>query len=374
MENTHRRRARFAVTVALAMVLAVPAGLIIAANADGTAPGYSEKWENVSAAFTKQIGADDLNPAFLDRCDGLVVTPTGDIVIQTAAKGICISKDEGATWSVVAGSGIAGACEHGFGFSVPYPFDGRMAFFCHDGAGGMSLDGAKTWKPFSQLARGTELGDLDWSTPNPQTIFGLTHEPYYSVLSNDAGKSWQRLDKAETGGGPEVHYSLGVIDGKTLVRGTKSTFAWPSGTPAPNTQQGGTIELSQDAGQTWTRVANYQVVGRRPVHFGRNVYWTTSQGVIKSSNGKDWTITGPGAEGACYGPYFGSSEQEFVVITDTNFLKTEDGGKTWRPIAKLYMAPDIFRGNAWYEYFGWDSKHNILYASGLGASVYRLRL
>ena len=112
----------------------------------------------------------------------------------------------------------------------------------------------------------------------------------------------------------------------------------------------------------------------RPVHYGRTVYWTTTDGVITTTNGKDWSLTGPGAEGAMYGPYFGFSDQEFVVVTDQSFLKTEDGGKTWHVLAPIFTAPDIGHGNPGYSYFGWDAKHNILYASGLGASVYRLEL
>ena len=376
MNHPYRRTSRAA---ALALVMGMcSTGSGTAVNAETPAAGPAENWENVSDAFARQIEVHDIDPGYLRTCIGMIVTPAGDIFIQTATKGICVSRDQGATWSVVADNHIAGRCEHGFTFSIPYPYDGRMVLFCYDGdgtkSGGMSLDDEKTWKPFSQLARGTEFGDVDWSEASPQTLFALTHEPYFSLLSNDAGKTWQRLDKTETGGGPEVHYSLGMIDAKTLIRGTNATFANPPGAPAPGTQQGGVIQLSQDAGQTWSQVANFQVVGRRPVHYGRNVYWTASQGVIKTSNGKDWTLTGPGAEGACYGPYFGSSEQEFMVVTNTNFLKTEDGGKTWKQIAKGYVAPDIFHGASWYSYYGWDSKHNILYASGLGAAVYRLKL
>ena len=39
---------------------------------------------------------------FLQRCQGLAVTPDGDLVMQTAKQGICVSHDQGATWSVVA--------------------------------------------------------------------------------------------------------------------------------------------------------------------------------------------------------------------------------------------------------------------------------
>lgn len=140
-----------------------------------------------------------------------------------------------------------------------------------------------------------------------------------------------------------------------------------------NAKHGG-IELSTTAGQTWTLVADYKVIARHPVHYGKNIYWNTAKGVIVTSDGEHWTLTGPGAENACYGPYFGASEQEFVVVTSRAFLKTEDGGKTWHKLAALFKAPDIFHGNSIYCYFGWDAKHNLLYSSGLGASVYQLAM
>jgi photosystem II stability/assembly factor-like uncharacterized protein len=325
-------------------------------------------WVNVSESFTKEIGVEDIDidikKGFRRRCNGLIVTPDGDLVMQTSTKGICVSKNQGATWSVVADNKILGRCTNGLSSSLAYPYDGRMAFFCFDGkegaSGGISLDGAKTWSPFTnQVRRGTEFGDIDWKTPNPQIIFAVTHEPYFSVLSNDGGKSWQRIDEEETGSKASQFLCVGVIDSKTLTRYNPGKKL---------------IELSNDAGQTWTQVAECQVQGHQPVHYGQKVYWTTTKGVIMSTNGKDWTLTGPGAEGAVYGPYFGSSDQEFVVVTDKDFLKTVDGGKTWKSIAKFYKAPDIFHGLAVFSYFGWDPKHNILYASGLGASIYKLQL
>ena len=200
--------------LALVMVSAIQTGFIIAANADATVASATENWVNVSDAFTKQIGAT------VDRCRGLVVTPTGDLVMQTTEEGICVSIDKGATWSIVANNRIVGRCENAFGMSVNYPYDGRMAFFAYDGtggtSGGMSVDGAKTWKPFAQMNRGVQYADVDWNAHDTLTIFGMTHEPFFSVLSQDGGTSWLQLDKNETGA--EDNYWVGIIDGKTLVR------------------------------------------------------------------------------------------------------------------------------------------------------------
>ena len=185
--------------------------------------------------------------------------------MQTATKGICVSRDQGATWSVVEGNKILGRCENGFCYSIAYPYDGRMALFSYDGiggsSGGMSLDGAKTWKPFAQFQRGVELADVDWTTPAPNTIFGLTHEPFFSVFSSDAGASWQRLNKDETGGGPEVNYCVGIIGGTTLTRYNPSV-------------EGGIIERSDDGGANLDPDGGFP----RPGAAGRCIMVATSTG------------------------------------------------------------------------------------------------
>jgi hypothetical protein len=349
--------------VSALLLLTVAPRCVLAAEQAELNTGPDANWVNVSEKFSKEIGANDLTPSFLCNCQGLIVTPTGDLVMQTAAKGICVSKDQGSTWSVVENNNIKGRCETGFGFSLAYPYDGRMAFFSYDGvgalAGGISLDHANTWRSFSQIERGVEFADINWNSPDPQTILGMTHEPYFTVLSVNGGKSWQKLYKDTEKGTRDLYkgHRLGVVDDQSFTR--------------YNVKVGG-IEFSTDAGKSWTLVADFEVIGRRPVHYGKNTYWATTKGVIVSADGKNWALTGAGAEDVCYGPYFGTSEQAFVVVTSKAFLKTTDGGKSWHKLAALFRAPDVFRQNPIYCYFGWDAKHNLLYSSGLGASVYQL--
>jgi hypothetical protein len=331
-----------------------------AADGDAKEAAPPPAWTNITETFTKEIGVDEAKPIYHRRCSGLIVTPNGDLVMQSATKGVYRSTDQGATWTAAGGDPISGRCETGDGFSLAYPYDGRMAFFCCDGTGGISLDDGKTWRAFGRFHRSLEFADADWSQKDPQLIVGATHEPYVSVLSEDGGRTWRRLFTETEDAGRELSFLLGVIDAKTLVR-------------APAKHAG--IEISSDLGQTWTKAGDYKVLGRRPVHYGKKVYWTTSEGVISSSDGKDWAVTGPGAENANYGPYFGASEQEFMVVTAKSFLATADGGKTWRTLAPTLLAPDGFRPTfRIYADYGWDSKRRILYASNLGSSVYRLQL
>ena len=131
-------RTLHAVLLLLALNLPVPAAEQTAGNARAveTAP-----WANISDEFFKKIEVDDLTPTHLRRCVGMAVAPTGEIfVVASKGQGVCVSKDRGATWAVVPGSNVTGRCETGFGFSMAYPYDGRLAFFCIDGTGGLTLD------------------------------------------------------------------------------------------------------------------------------------------------------------------------------------------------------------------------------------------
>lgn len=332
-------------------------------------PANTAPWQNISDEFFKKLDVyDDMKSFFLRRCVGMAVTPDGEIFALTSkGHGVCVSKDHGATWAEIPGNNVTGRCETGFGFSMAYPYDGRLAFFCIDGNGGITLDHGQTWRPFGKILRMFEFADVDWSQPAPMTIFGLTHEPYYTALSRDGGASWQQLYK-DTESPKDAQkftgmYDLGLIGGDTLLRAHHDEDR---------------ISISTDSGKTWTDVAKHQILGRRPVHLGAKTYWTTTEGVITTTNGRDWALTGQGAENALYGPYFGASDQEFMVVSDKAFLLTHDGGKTWQNVAPRFIVPDAhlktFNSRASFHYYGWDPKGNYLYASSLGASIYRLKI
>ncbi len=324
-------------------------------------------WENVSDEFFKKIEVYDVTPNHLRRCLGMAVAPTGEIfVVAGKGQGVCFSGDAGATWAVSPGNNITGRCETGFGFSMAYPYDGRLAFFCIDGTGGITLDGGATWRPFAKRLRMLEYADVNWSERDPRTIFGLLHEPFYTVLSTDGGRQWRQIyEETEDpkDGRTMLGKYYGVADAGTLLRAERDRAG---------------VARSTDEGRTWTDVAKYQVLGRRPVHYGKKVYWTTTEGVIVSENGRDWTLTGRGPEQAVYGPYFGGTEQEFMVVSPKAFFITRDGGQTWKETAPAFNPPDGLKksisATGGFNYFGWDAQHHYLFASSLGASVYRLKI
>lgn len=353
-------------------IVTLVAGLLTcrASAAEQAAPPAGEGWVNVTAELFKSIKADDHKMAFIRFAQGFAVEPTtGNLFVHVAAgqAGLYHSKDQGQTWAAIPGVKLTGRSETGHSFSIAHPHDGRMAFFTIDGAGGITFDGGQTWTAFGRHARNFDHGDLDWSTPKPQVIFAMEHEPFYKCLSTDGGATWTRIDEAadKAAGNREVqNWRVGVVNATTLVM-------------ADRRKEG--ILLSADLGKTWTEVAKFRVLAGRPVHYGKRLYWAVSEGVIASDDGKAWSLVGTALPNATWGPYFGRSEQEMMVVTDKGFFITADGAKTWKHAAPYFAVPDGYATARGYDaggglrYFGWDPIHNILYASGLGAPVYRLR-
>lgn len=143
--------------------------------------------------------------------------------------------------------------------------------------------------------------------------------------------------------------------------------------------EGPGISLSTDLGQTWTKVSDFSPLGHRPIHFGRKLLWAAREGVITTDNGRDWTLLGTKLEDATWGPYFGKSESEMMVVTPAGFFITKDAAKTWTHVAPYFAVPDgMAKGgydkNTVGRYFAWDPEANVLYAGGLGGGAYRLKL
>jgi photosystem II stability/assembly factor-like uncharacterized protein len=363
-------------TLASMTLLFVSASVAAAAGQAASPPAPSGvrdtgPWVNITAELFKSINAHDHRMPFMRFAQGFAVVPsTGNLFLHVSAgqAGLYLSKDEGQSWAAIPGVKLSGRGETGYSFNIPYPFDNRMAFFGIDGQGGITFDGGLTWTPFGKHYRGFDHGDLDWSTPRPQVIFAMEHEPFYKVLSTDGGTTWKRIDEAadKLAGNKEVqNWRVGVVNATTLLL-------------ADRRKEG--ILLSTDLGKTWAEVAKFRVLAGRPVHYGKRLYWAGSAGVVASDNGKDWALVGSGLASATWGPYFGKSEQEMMVVTDKGFFITADGAKTWKNVAPYFAVPDGYATARGYDaggglrYFGWDPIHNDLYASGLAAPVYRLRI
>lgn len=338
------------------------------------APPPAATWESITLPFF----ADSTNPPAASGpatagMYGLCLNPrTGDVFLnyspwnrKIALKELrlYVSKDHGDTWEALAGSPLSGRGDTGFWCNAPQPYDGRMLLWTIDGVSAATTDGGTTWTTLGRQGRGFDFGDLDWSATPPQTLFALEHEPYHRVLSLDGGATWKRLDEAADRGSfarnRDWYPRLGVVNATTLL----CTDGVSDG-----------ILYSDDLAATWIRVADFRPLGAHPIHYGRRLYWATSAGVIVSDNGRDWALLGSPLPNANWGPYFGATEQDLLVVTDKGVHVSADGAKTWTWVAP--PPPRVWLGNprTFGVCFAWDFANRILYAAHASSGCYRLRL
>jgi hypothetical protein len=308
-----------------------------------TAPTAADKpgqdgWVNIT----------DRPPAPFRHSQGIAVDPTTGNLYLYVRGALSISKDQGETWTALS-CPITGPAETGFSFNLDYPFTGRMALFTHDGKNGMTLDGGTTWQVFTPFKREYDFGDLDWNAPTPTVIFAAVHEPWSRALTTDGGKTWASVDpdiKEQTGRCIRV----GVFDAKTLLMGRSDADG---------------VSISRDGGMMWTKTADFRPLGSRPIHYGPRLYWAAAGGVMSSDNGADWKLVGSPLANATWGPYFGKSEEEMMVVSDTGIFITLDAAKTWKKAADypLAVTGKKYDQNATHMHFGWDPIHNVIYVS-----------
>ncbi len=302
------------------------------------------------------------------RTQGILVDPaTGVVVLSVHKNGLYSSTDHGVTWAPLGSAPLSGRGETGAPFNAALPFTGRFAAVTIDGTSAHTLDHGKTWTAWARHRRGFDAADLDWASETPQTIFALNHEPYYRCLSTDGGRTWKDLEEMPYPNKDGNRFRLGVFDAKTILSGQRA-------------EKG--MSLSTDEGQTWTRVADFVPLGMSPVHYGKKLYWTAEDGIYRTDDGRAWSRVGSLLPNATWGPYFGKTENDMMVVTDKGFFVTTDGGAAWKNVAAYFVVPDSFlkSNQGGYDpvttgrYFAWDHAGGYLYAGGMGGPVYRLRL
>ena len=308
-------------------------------------PGPAERqWAAISDGVLKQLEQQGQKPAWPGRTTGVAVDrTTGDVFMVVCGLGVWRSGDRGATFARVDGGAVGGRCETGYALSMD-PKGRRLACFMLDGKSAMTLDGGKTWRPIKNVARGYDWAAVDWSQPEPKTVFARVHElGGLGVISQDGGKSWKELGKDF---GP-----VGLFSDRILVASKGDERKWRG------------IVRSTDGGSTWQKVSDASPIGAMTVWDGVG-YWLSDQGLLRSKDkGQTWERVGK-LSGAVWGPYFGKDAGHFAVVSRKGFHETPDGGKSWRSIARY--PPSLkgeFNTHGWMMNFAWDPLGRACYVA-----------
>jgi photosystem II stability/assembly factor-like uncharacterized protein len=307
-------------------------------------------WVDISTPLVKQLTEAGKKIAWPGQTAGVTVDrTTGDLYMIVPGQGAWKSTDRGATFVRADQGEVGGRCETGYALNVD-PAGKRLACFMLDGKCALTLDGGKTWQSMKDVGRNWDFAGVDWSQPQPRSIFAARHESGGEIyLSHDAGASWQMIGK-------DLKFAAtGIFDDKTLV-----------------TTKGEGILRSTDGGQTWSKVSDLQAVGRVVVVLKGIGYWLGKDGLLVSRDqGATWNRQGSSME-AGWGPLFGKDEQHIVVVGKQGLLETKDGGATWDVATPLPPLKDVgMRNPGWFLNVGWDPQGEVFYASRMGAPTYK---
>jgi photosystem II stability/assembly factor-like uncharacterized protein len=190
----------------------------------------------------------------------------------------------------------------------------------------------KTWEVDGPHFAGWEIYHMKGSPVDPNRIYASQTSAWFGQIiqrSNDGGKTWDT-----PGGGPTMSpqgMSMGESN-KFVYDGVPGTHQWYDGTQHP---------------WEFKRVWHLEPALKDPNHVYAGVEdaalfeskdggatWKELSGLRKHDSGPKWQ---PGAGGMCLHTILIDPKNQnrmFVAISAAGAFRTDDGGKTWKPINK----------------------------------------
>ena len=329
-------------------------------------PSKAQTWENITRELYHHLEPDSgyaSDPLFRKTGSFLLHPFTGDLYLAVNGQNpLYLSQDQGEEWIPLPDAYTEGRTFGGFSAGI-FPREGLKYFFTivmHKNQQVRGLVLGPDDQVFSVIKKPASHHDgWSWGMPagnNPQVILGKEHHAWTVLwLSKDGGESWEKLDFESR--------NPGVVTDSVFLAGNADG-----------------IYRSIDQGKTWNKVSPYVITGKTPVMHAEAVYWTTKKGLAKSPDqGKTWTLVGSPLPGSLYGPYFGIDQHSMMVVAEDGFFILRDGSDLWQKVAPPFVIPEAAYEGAYNIRFstnsyGWDQKRNLLYAAGLGADVYKLKI
>ena len=318
-------------------------------------------WTDISSPLLGRLTNNGSKLAWPGGCSGVVVNRlNGEVTIKVVGSGLWRSSDQGKTWGRIDQDTVSGRDETGWATSVDQNAPSRMASFSLDGLAGWTADG-REWKRFTSLGRNWDFGSIEWGASVPKTIIAAKHEtsPAGEVyVTADGGVTWKKLTIYLGDNRDRLSSMVGALSATTFIY-----------------SKGEGIQRSTDGGVTWAKVSEVTPQTRIPVLFQGTHYLGTATGLLVSKDqGASWQSQGAPVN-VWLGPFFGRDEKEMAVAGKDGVFITKNAGETWTQAAGLKPKEgnNTFPVN-WFGCYAWDPVNRCLYASRMGAPVYRLDL
>ena len=217
-------------------------------------------------------------------------------------RGMLVSQDRGATWTVVTGAA-------GDAMGVAMPAGSRTEFVAGHDVFFRSDDGGRTWSSLRPALPGTDIHGFAASAVNPNTFYA------YVVGSGlfksiDDGRTWQKAGDAS---GATMSMTVASAGGADVL------YA--------NTMEG--VQRSRDGGRTWEPVRELGAATLNAV--GETVYAAAGGAVFVSADGgMTWvrkTFTRGGA--ALVAPAPTNPKTVYLLTERLEVWRSLDGGASW---------------------------------------------
>jgi photosystem II stability/assembly factor-like uncharacterized protein len=206
----------------------------------------------------------------------------------------------------------------------------RVLVGTRKGAFVLTSDGArKNWDVSGPHFAGWEIYHVKGSPADPNRIYASQTSGWFGQMvqrSNDGGKSWE------------------PVGNKFVYEGTPGTHQWYDGTPHPwEFARVWHLEPSlTDPDSVYAGVQDAAMF--RTADGGQT--WNELPGLRTHESGPKWQ---PGAGGLCLHTILidpSNPDRIFIAISAAGAFRTEDGGRTWRPINRGLKSEGIPNPNA----------------------------
>ena len=228
----------------------------------------------------------------------------------------------------------------------------RVLVGTRKGAFILSSDGKREkWEVSGPFFAGWEIYHMKGSPVNPERVYVSQTSGWFGQLfqaSDNGGKTWfQPGVKAEDAGAPQwppVKSNRFVYDSSDATGKPLTTHQWYDGTQHPwEFKRVWHVEPSlTDPNTVYAGVEDAAIF--RSTDGGAN--WSEMPGLRGHGTGPQWQ---PGAGGMCLHTIIldpSNPERMFIAISAAGAFRTDDGGKTWKPINKGLRSQFIPDPNA----------------------------
>jgi photosystem II stability/assembly factor-like uncharacterized protein len=206
----------------------------------------------------------------------------------------------------------------------------RVLVGTRKGAFVLASDGArKQWKVSGPFFAGWEIYHVKGSPADPNRIYASQSSGWFGQMiqrSTDGGANWE------------------PVGNKFVYEGTPGTHQWYDGTPHP-WEFARVWHLEPSLSDPDTVYAGVQDAAMfRTTDGGQN--WHELSGLRTHESGPKWQ---PGAGGLCLHTILidpSNPDRIFIAISAAGAFRTDDGGKTWKPINRGLQSQGIPNPNA----------------------------